>query len=126
MVEPRHDLLRRAAAIVVGNRSPSCERNYRRFDAGLSLVRQCPPPGSSLADPAGHFALSLEAPARATSSRTLAPKGNEPVVTAFVDKFMLGDKDTGLQKILKDKGITTLVPVGVTSHNGVLFTLRPR
>ena len=52
----------------------------------------------------------------------LAPKGNEPVVTAFSDKFMLGDKDTGLQKILKDKGITTLVSVGVTSHNGVLFT----
>lgn len=52
----------------------------------------------------------------------LAPKGNEPVVTAFVDKFMLGDKDTGLQKILKDKGIKTLVPVGVASHNGVLFT----
>ena len=52
----------------------------------------------------------------------LAPKGNEPVVTAFVDKFMLGDKDTGLQKILKDKGITTLVPVGVASHNGPLFT----
>jgi nicotinamidase-related amidase len=52
----------------------------------------------------------------------LAPKGNEPVVTSFVDKFMLGDKDTGLQKILKDKGITTIVPVGVASHNGVLFT----
>jgi nicotinamidase-related amidase len=52
----------------------------------------------------------------------LAPKGNEPVVTAFVDKFMLGDKDTGLQKILKDRGITTLVTVGTTPHNGVLFT----
>jgi len=52
----------------------------------------------------------------------LAPKGNEPVVTATVDKFMLGDKDTGLQKILKDKGITTLVSVGTTPHNGVLFT----
>jgi nicotinamidase-related amidase len=52
----------------------------------------------------------------------LAPKGNEPVVTAFVDKFMLGDKDTGLQKILKDKGITTLVSVGIASHNGPLFT----
>jgi len=52
----------------------------------------------------------------------LAPKGNEPVVTAFVDKFMLGDKDTGLQKLLKDKGIKTLIPVGVSSHNGVLFT----
>jgi len=52
----------------------------------------------------------------------LAPKGNEPVVTAFVDKFMLGDKDTGLQKILKDRGITTLVSVGIASHNGPLFT----
>jgi nicotinamidase-related amidase len=52
----------------------------------------------------------------------LAPKGDEPIVTAFVDKFMLGDKDTGLQKLLKDKGIKTLVPVGVASHNGVLFT----
>ena len=52
----------------------------------------------------------------------LAAKGDEPIVTAFVDKFMLGDKDTGLQKLLKDKGITTLVPVGVASHNGVLFT----
>jgi nicotinamidase-related amidase len=52
----------------------------------------------------------------------LAVKGNEPVVTAFVDKFELAGKDTGLEKILKDKGIKTLVPVGVASHNGVLFT----
>ena len=52
----------------------------------------------------------------------LAPKGDEPVVTAFVDKFELAGKDTGLEKILKDKGITTLIPVGVASHNGVLFT----
>jgi nicotinamidase-related amidase len=52
----------------------------------------------------------------------LAPKGNEPVVTAFVDKFQLAGKDTGLEKLLKDKGIKTLVPVGVASHNGVLFT----
>jgi nicotinamidase-related amidase len=52
----------------------------------------------------------------------VAPKGDEPVVTSFVDKFALGDKDTGLQKILKDKGITTVVPVGTTPHNGVLFT----
>ena len=43
-------------------------------------------------------------------------------MTSYVDKFMLGDKDTGRQKILKDKGITTLVPVGTTPHNGVLFT----
>jgi nicotinamidase-related amidase len=42
--------------------------------------------------------------------RRLRPKA-EPVVTAHVDKFLLGDKDIGLQKILKDKGITTLVTV---------------
>ncbi len=52
----------------------------------------------------------------------VAPKGNEPVVTSFVDKFELAGKDTGLQQILKDKGISTVVPVGTTPHNGVLFT----
>jgi len=52
----------------------------------------------------------------------VAPKGDEPVITSFVDKFINGDKDTGLQKLLKDKGITTVIPVGATSHNGVLFT----
>jgi nicotinamidase-related amidase len=52
----------------------------------------------------------------------VAPKGDEPVVTSFVDKFILRDNDTGLQRMLKGKGITTVVPVGTTSHNGVLFT----
>jgi nicotinamidase-related amidase len=52
----------------------------------------------------------------------LAPKGDEPVVTSFVDKFMLRDKDTGLEKMLKDKGITNVVLVGGASHNGILFT----
>lgn len=52
----------------------------------------------------------------------LAPKGNEPVVIAFVDKFVHQGKDTGLEKMLKDKGITTIVSVGAASHNAVLFT----
>jgi nicotinamidase-related amidase len=52
----------------------------------------------------------------------LAPKGDEPVVTAFVNKFELAGKDTGLEKILRDKGIKNLVTVGVASHNGELFT----
>ena len=52
----------------------------------------------------------------------VAPKGDEPVVISFVDKFVRGDTDTGLQKMLKDKGITTVVLVGTASHNGVLFT----
>jgi nicotinamidase-related amidase len=52
----------------------------------------------------------------------LAPKGGEPVVTAFVDKFNLAGKETNLEKLLKDKGIKNFIPVGVASHNGVLFT----
>ncbi len=52
----------------------------------------------------------------------VAPKGNEPVVVAFVDKFTLGDKDTGFEKMLKDKGITSVVAVGTAAHGAVLYT----
>jgi hypothetical protein len=34
----------------------------------------------------------------------LAPQGNEPVVTAFVDKFIRGDKDTGSSKDAEGQG----------------------
>lgn len=52
----------------------------------------------------------------------IAPKNNELVVTAWVDKFMLADKDTGLEKTLKDKGITTVITVGTAAHGAVLYT----
>src|SRR6266852_2346441 len=52
----------------------------------------------------------------------VAPKGNEPVVVSFVDKFILNDKDTGLATILKDKGITTVIAVGTAAHGSVLYT----
>lgn len=52
----------------------------------------------------------------------IAPKGNEPVVVAAVDKFILGDKDTGLEKMLKDKGITSVIAVGTAAHGAVLYT----
>ena len=52
----------------------------------------------------------------------IAPKGNEPVVVALVDKFILGDKDTGLEKMLKDKGITSIITVGTAAHGAVLYT----
>ena len=51
-----------------------------------------------------------------------APKGNEPVLAAFVDKFMLGNQDTGLEKMLKDKGITSVIAVGTAAHGAVLYT----
>lgn len=52
----------------------------------------------------------------------VAPKGDEPVVVSFVDKFVLGNKDTGLEKMLKDKGITTVIMVGTAAHGAVLYT----
>ena len=52
----------------------------------------------------------------------VAPKDNEPVVVAFVDKFTLGDKDTGLEKMLKDKSITNIIAVGTAAHGAVLYT----
>ena len=52
----------------------------------------------------------------------VAPKGDEPVITSFVDKFILGNKDTGLEKMLKDKGITTVVAVGTAANGAVLYT----
>ena len=52
----------------------------------------------------------------------VAPKGNEAVITSFVDKFILGDKDTGLEKMLKDKGITSVIAVGTATNGAVLYT----
>jgi len=52
----------------------------------------------------------------------LAPKGDEPVVVAWVDKFMLGNKDTGLEKMLKDKGITSVIAMGTAANGAALYT----
>ena len=52
----------------------------------------------------------------------VAPKAGEPVVKASVDKFILGNQDTGLEKMLKDKAITTVIPVGTAAHGAVLYT----
>ena len=48
----------------------------------------------------------------------VAPKGGEPMVAANADKFV----GTDLDKILKDKGIQTVVIVGTTAEGAVLYT----
>ncbi len=48
----------------------------------------------------------------------LAPQANEPVVRSTVDKFFRTD----LEKILKDKGIKTVIIVGTASNGAVLHT----
>jgi nicotinamidase-related amidase len=50
----------------------------------------------------------------------------EPLITAFLDKFTRtskdGIQDTGLDKILKDKGIKTVIVVGSAANGAVLNT----
>ena len=48
----------------------------------------------------------------------VAPKGNEPVVTSFLNKF----ENTDLDKILKDKGIKSVIVVGTAANGAALYT----
>lgn len=48
----------------------------------------------------------------------VAPKGDEPVVQSGANKFLRTD----LEKILKDKGITTVIVTGTAAHGAVLNT----
>jgi nicotinamidase-related amidase len=48
----------------------------------------------------------------------LAPTGKEPFVQSYIDKFLNSD----LEKILKDKGIKTVITVGVSAVGAVLNT----
>src|SRR4051794_38778245 len=50
--------------------------------------------------------------------KDVAPQADEPVVQGSPDKFLRTD----LEKILKDKGIQTVIAVGTSSYGAVLFT----
>jgi nicotinamidase-related amidase len=51
-------------------------------------------------------------------AKELAPLGGETVVVGTMDKFV----GTDLEKILKDKGIKTVIVTGTSSHGAVLYT----
>jgi nicotinamidase-related amidase len=51
-------------------------------------------------------------------AKELAPLDGEPMVRASADKFV----GTDLEKILKDKGIKTVVVTGTAAHGAVLYT----
>jgi nicotinamidase-related amidase len=50
--------------------------------------------------------------------KDVAPQADEPHVLSGPDKF----RNTDLEKILKDKGITTVIAVGTSSNGAVLYT----
>ena len=52
----------------------------------------------------------------------IAPMPGEPVVNSHPDKF----QDTDLEKILKDKGIKTVIVTGVNANGAVLYTASGR
>ena len=51
-------------------------------------------------------------------AKELMPFGNEPLVTSGPDKFF----GTDLEKILKEKGIKTVIVTGTAAHGAVLYT----
>jgi len=50
--------------------------------------------------------------------KDVAPVAGEPVVQSSVDKF----RNTELEKILKDRGIQTVIVTGTAAHGAVLYT----
>ena len=50
--------------------------------------------------------------------KEVAPIGGDPVVRSGADKFF----GTDLEKILKEKGIKTVIAVGTAAHGAVLYT----
>jgi len=62
---------------------------------------------------------SLSAGAQAGDiARELAPQAGDPIVTSGPDKFL----GTDLEKILKEKGIKTVIVTGTAAHGAVLYT----
>jgi len=51
-------------------------------------------------------------------AKELAPVAGEPVVASGPDKFF----GTDLEKIIKEKGITTVIVTGTAAHGAVLYT----
>ncbi len=48
----------------------------------------------------------------------VAPQGGEPIATAGPDKFL----GTDLEKVLKDRGVQTVIVVGTAANGAVLYT----
>ena len=51
--------------------------------------------------------------------KEVMPRTGEPVVTSSIDKF----RNTELEKMLKDKGIQTVIVAGTAAHGAVLNTV---
>ncbi len=88
---------------------PRCVDSIPRVEKLLKDAREKPV----------HVIHSLSADATpADIAKELAPAAGEPVVSSGPDKFL----GTDLGKILKEKGIKTVIVVGTAAHGAVLYT----
>lgn len=122
-VDPRNtavmvmDLIRQTCN---NERRPRCVASIPKIEKllaaartnGLSVIYSIP----------ASLGSSVPVPAISDILPAIAPKSNEPVVVSLVDKFILGNKDTGLEKTLRDKGVTTVITVGAAANGAVLYT----
>jgi len=88
---------------------PRCVRSIPAVANLLKKVR----------DNGGKVIYSLSAGATAADiPKELSPVGDEPAVTSGPDKFL----GTDLEKIIKEKGIKTVIVTGTAAHGAVLYT----
>ena len=66
--------------------------------------------------PVVHSIVAVATPADIAPQAT--PKADEPIVSSVANKFIRTD----LEKILKEKGVTTVIVVGTTAEGAVLYT----
>ncbi|MFI4887771.1 MAG: cysteine hydrolase family protein [Burkholderiales bacterium] len=55
---------------------------------------------------------------RADIAKDLAPASDDPVVSGGVDKFV----GTDLEKLLKERGVTTVIIVGTAANGAIIYT----
>ena len=108
---------RTTAFLVLDLIKPTCNAERRpRCLASLPKVEKFLAEARAKGVPVVHSITS--AVTSADIAPQVAPKEGEPVVSAPANKFIRTDLD----KILKDKGVTTVIVVGTTAQGAVLFT----
>ncbi len=90
-------------------RRPRCLASLPKVEKFLAEAR-------SHGVPVVHSIVAVATPADIAPQAT--PKEGEPIVSSVANKFIRTDLD----KILKDKGVTTVIVVGTTAEGAVLYT----
>lgn len=90
-------------------RRPRCVASVPKIQNLLSQAR-------AKGVPVIHSIIATSTPADIW--KEVAPREGEPIVQTSADKFF----KTDLEKILKDRGIKTVIAVGTAAHGAVLFT----